>query len=110
MNRCDIGLHNVASDFIDTDAQKYRVCRDVTFEGLHRQAREPTKARTEAGCGPWGLGQGMWAMIMQSPLMNMAAVALMAETLSADGCNPCAGVAAQFDPQIMLVLILLHSG
>lgn len=54
----------------------------------------------------------IWAMIMQSPLMNMAAVALTAEKLSADVCNPCtacACVAAQFDPQIMHVLTHLHS-
>lgn len=54
----------------------------------------------------------IWAMIMQSPLMNMPTVALTAETLSADVCNPCtacACVAAQFDPQIMHVLTLLHS-
>lgn len=72
----------------------------------------------------WGMAQAdqkankdhykgrIWAMIMQSLLMNMAAVALTAEMLSADVCKPCtacAFVARQFDQQVMHVLTLLHS-
>lgn len=75
----------------------------MTFERKHRQARKPNKGQDKGR---------IWAMKMQSPLINIAAVALTAETLSADVCNPCtvrACVAILFDPQIMHVLTLLHS-